>query len=119
MGGDFDAGGLPELHNVGGDPVVPHGDELDARGGGEVEDVFWGPIGVIIEGENDGAPGVDGHNPVQHGGVIDLDDETVKQGGVKVGGGLDEDFKLAADGGFVAGFGVGDDIEVGVFLHQA
>ena len=62
---------------------------------------------------------MDGHNPVQHGGVIDLDDEAVKQGGVKVGGGLDEDFKLAADGGFVAGFGVGDDVKIRVFLHQA
>lgn len=36
VGGDLNAGGLPELHNVGGDPVVPHGDELDAGGGGEV-----------------------------------------------------------------------------------
>lgn len=78
VGGDLNAGRLPELHNVGGDPVVPHGDELDAGGGGEVQDVFWGPVGVIIEGKNDGAPGVDGHNPAQHGGVVDLDDETVK-----------------------------------------
>ena len=119
VGGDLNAGRLPELHDVGGDPIIPHSDEFDARGGGEVENVFWGPIGVAVESEEDGAPRVDGHDPVEHLGMIDLDDEAIEEGGVDGGGGGDEGFELAADGGLVDGFGISDDIKIGILLHEA
>ena len=58
MGADFDAGRLPEVEGVGSDEVRPHCDKFDARTFGESKDVFWGPVGVSVEGIDDGFPGV-------------------------------------------------------------
>ncbi len=114
VGGDFKVGGSEEIGDFWGEPGAPDSDELDARRFSEGDDVFWGPVGVGIKSVDDGFPRVDLHNPVEHGLVVDLDDEAVKDFGVVNGICVVDEFgELMGGVGLVGIAGVGDEVGVG------
>ena len=118
VGGDFDAGGFPEVEGFLVDEGAPHRDKLDAGLLGEFEDVFWGPFRVGVERINNGFPGVDVHNPGKHFGAVDLGNETVEEFFVVFLGGGKEFGELKGDVGLIKIFSIGDDIDVRVFLQE-
>lgn len=79
MCGDLDISRLPEFSDVGGYPGPPHRDKFDTGLLAELQDVFWRPFRVIIEGIDDGFPGVDCHDFGKHVWIIDLHNEPVEQ----------------------------------------
>ncbi len=117
-GGDGEAGGVPGVGSVVVDPIATGGDDFDAGFEGKIADVFDGPVGVLVESVDDGVPGVECHDPVEHFGVIDLDDKAVEDGGVAGLSVVDNLGKFFFDIWLVGVFGVGDDINVGVFKHK-
>lgn len=118
VGGDFDVGRFPEISDVGGEICIPHCNQFNTGGFRESEDIFWSPVGVLVKSIDDGLPGVDFHNPVEHFGFVDLDDKTVKE--AKIGGvcGGDEGGKLSFDVLLINVFSVGDNVDVGIFSEQ-
>lgn len=119
MGEDGEVGIFPGVDDGLIDPVADDGDDFDAGFCGESEDVFWGPgISDGVKGIEDGFPGVGCHNPVEHFGVVDLDDEAVEERFVDGFGEFDEIVKLGLYSRFVGVFAIGDDVDVGVGLHK-
>lgn len=59
---DGEASISPELANFWGDFFGINSNYLDARLFGELDDVFWRPVRVLIKGVNDGFPGVEFHD---------------------------------------------------------
>lgn len=117
MGGDFEAGGFPEISDVGGEICIPHCDQFNTGGFRESEDIFWGPVGVLVKSIDDGLPGVDFHNPVEHFWLVDLDDKTVEEAEISGTCGGDEGGELLLDVLLINVFGVGDNVDVGIFLE--
>lgn len=119
MGAKIEPGRFPLLSEFGSDTVAPEGNELDAGLFREFNDAFWCPIiPVGIESVDDGFPGIDRHDLLEHFWFIDLDDKAVEETGVVASRGLDEGRELLFDVKFVVEFCVGEDINVGVFLHE-
>lgn len=118
MSGDFDAGRLPEVGDVSGEPGIPHGDEFDTRSLRESQDTFWRPVWVAVECIDDGFPGVNIHNIAQHFRSIDLDNEAIEETGVDSISCINEGGELLTNIFFVKEFSVGYDINVGIFLED-
>ena len=119
MGGDFDAGRLPGVSNFWSEPVVPHGDEFYSRFFAKGENVFWSPDTFVgIEGIDDGFPGIDFHDPLEHFWFINLNDEAIEQRRVNGVGSFDKGVELLVDISFAINLGVSDDINIGILLEE-
>lgn len=119
MCADFDAGSMPKLSNFGGDKVFPHGDISYTGGEGEVADVLGRPGRVGVERVNDGFPRVKGHDGVEHGLVVDLDDKAVENGFVDGTCGLDNGSERCGDGVRVGREGISEEVNVGILSKDS
>lgn len=118
MDADHQTGRLPEVEPFGGGDSIKEGDIFDTTCLGESSDVFGGPIGILIESVDDGFPGVDIHDPGEHIGEINLNNEAVENGLVERLSGGAEVPKEGTRGCFVGIFSVSDDIDVGVAIKE-
>lgn len=119
VGDDGEIGVFPCVDDGLVDPASDYGDDFDAGFFGKSEDVFWCPsIPDGVKGIEDGFPRVDFHNPVEHFGVVNLDDESIEEGFVDGFGEFDNHIKLRLYSRFIGVFAVGNDVDVGVGLHE-
>lgn len=120
VGDDGEFGGFPVVDDGLVDPAADDSDDFDTGFFGEGEDVLWGPsIPDSIKGVEDGFPRVDFHDPVEHLGVVNLDDEAVEDRFVDRFSEFDETIKLGLYSRFIGVFTVGDDVDIGMGLHEA
>lgn len=109
---------MPSLSDVVVNPIATSGDNFDARLESKIADVLGGPIRVLVERIDDGTPGVERHDPVEHLGQIDLDDKTVEDRGV-FGLGIFNDLgEFFFDVGAVGVFRIGDEVDIRVLDHE-
>lgn len=76
--GDGNVGRLPKFDCIFRYPVSWQSDKFDAGLIGKFDDVFGGPIWILIKSIDDGFPGVDCHDCIEHFGVVNLDDKAIK-----------------------------------------
>ena len=109
---------MPSLSDVVVNPIATSGDNFDARLESKIADVLGGPIRVLVERIDDGTPGVERHDPVEHLGQIDLDDEAIEDRGVFGLGIFNNLGEFFFDVGAVGVFRIGDEVDVRVFNHE-
>lgn len=93
-------------------------DHFNARCASKFDDVFGGPVCVLIERVDDRFPGIKLHYPVEHFGVVDLDDETVENGGILRLSIINNLVEFGLGIGLVGVFGICDDVDVRICNHE-
>ncbi len=116
-GGDGQIVIVPKFSGVGllAEFITISGNNFDAGCLGEFDDVFWCPVRVLIESVNDGFPGVDIHNPVEHFGVVNLNDEAVEDCRIVFFSISDNLIEFGINVSLVSIFRIGDEINIWIF----
>lgn len=78
MNSNFDTLSCPRADIIWGETSAGNSNEFNTRTLREFDNIFCGPVWIGIESVDDGPPGVDFHDPIQHLWMIDLHYETIK-----------------------------------------